>query len=205
MHTDFGNEIVWRPSAELIANSHLKTFMDRHGLASFDELMRRSTAVPDGVAWFWDTMLREMGIVFDTPYAQVADLSGGIQRPRWCVGGKMNITASMLDKWQDTPNEGHVAVIAEGEEGKVRTLTYGELRREVNKAANALRKLGLGKGDVIGVFMPMTAECVVAMCAIIQVGGIFLPLFSGFAAKAIASVTKKSKRLGAEISRECRH
>src|SRR5439155_15758048 len=64
---------------------------------------------------------------------------------------------------------------------------YAELGREVNRMANALRGLGLGKGDAVGVFMPMTPEIVVAMLAIIKIGGIFLPLFSGFGAQAIVS------------------
>src|SRR6266699_6291919 len=64
---------------------------------------------------------------------------------------------------------------------------YRELRMEVNRMANALRSLGLGKGDGVGVFMPMTPEIVVAMLAIIRIGGIFLPLFSGFGAQAVAS------------------
>ena len=63
----------------------------------------------------------------------------------------------------------------EGEEGQARRLTYAELRHEVNRLANALRALGLGKGDAIGVFMPMTPEIVVAMLAIIKIGGVFLP------------------------------
>src|SRR5439155_289515 len=64
---------------------------------------------------------------------------------------------------------------------------YAELGREVNRMANALRGLGLGKSDAVGVFMPMTPEIVVAMLAIIKIGGIFLPLFSGFGPQAIVS------------------
>src|SRR5206468_8853741 len=86
-----------------------------------------------------------------------------------------------------TPTDAKAAVMWEGEEEQVRCLSYGELRREVNRMANALRSLGLGKGDSIGVFMPMTPEIVVAMLAIIKIGGIFLPLFSGFGPQAIAS------------------
>src|SRR5204863_1771710 len=62
-----------------------------------------------------------------------------------------------------------------------------ELREEVNKMAAALRGLGLRKGDAIGVFMPMVPEFLIAMLAIIKIGGIFLPLFSGFGASAIVS------------------
>jgi acetyl-CoA synthetase len=158
--------------------------MDAHGIASLDELQRRST---DDIAWFWNAVLRDLGIQFHEPYSEIVDLSRGIAWPRWCVGGGMNIVHNCLDKCAGTPADARVALRWEGEEGSVRVLTYAGLRREVNQAANALRSLGLGKGDAIGVFMPMTPECVAAMLAIIKIGAIFLPLFSGFGAQAIAS------------------
>ncbi len=181
---EFGGEIVWRPTPEHIAHSNLKRFMDRHGIASFDELMQRSTR---DVAWFWDAVLRELDVQFYTPYSQIVDLSRGIAWPEWCVGGEMNIVHNCLDKYAGTPVDDRLALRWEGEEGTVRTLTYAELRRQVNKAANALRALGLRKGDAIGVYMPMTPEIVVALLAIVKIGGVFLPLFSGFGAQAIAS------------------
>ena len=179
-----GGGIVWWPTPEIIAQSHLRRFMLAHGIASLDELQRRSTG---DIAWFWDAVLRDLGIEFHTPYSQVVDLSGGVQWPQWCVGGGMNIVHNCLDKYAGTPTDARVALRWEGEEGAVAVLTYRELRGQVNQAANALRSLGLGKGGAIGVFMPMTPECVVAMLAIIKIGAIFLPLFSGYGAQAIAS------------------
>src|SRR5437773_8195082 len=184
---EFGGEIVWRPAPELIAQSHLTRFMDRHGIGSLDKVMLRSA---EDIAWFWDAVLQELAIQFYSPYSQLVDLSRGIPWPQWCVGGELNIVHNCLDKHHGTPTDSHIAVRWEGEEGVVRTLTYAELRREVNRAANALRSLGLGKGDAIGVFMPMAPEIVVAMLAIIKIGGIFLPLFSGFGAAAIVSRLK---------------
>ncbi|HEY4690429.1 MAG TPA: AMP-binding protein [Anaerolineae bacterium] len=181
---EFGGEIVWRPAPEHIRNSNLKRFMNRHGLASFDELLQRSTS---DIAWFWEAVLNDLDIRFYTPYSKIVDLSRGIAWPEWCVDGEMNIVHNCLDKYADTPIDRRVALRWEGEEGTLRTLTYAQLRREVNKAANALRLLGLGKGDAIGVFMPMTSEIAVAMLAIVKIGGIFLPLFSGFGAQAIVS------------------
>jgi acetyl-CoA synthetase len=179
---EFGGDIVWRPTPELIAQSNLKRFMDWHGLGSLPELMRRST---EDIAWFWDAVLKDLDIVFYQPYTQMVDLSQGLPWPRWCVGGEMNIVHNCLDKHAGTPTDSRIAVRWESEEGAVRTFTYAEVRREVNRAANALRSLGLGKGDAIAVFMPMTPEIVVAMLAIIKIGGVFLPLFSGFGAHAI--------------------
>ena len=180
----FGGEFVWHPSPELIAQSNLQQFIDKHRLRSYDELMRRSTSE---IAWFWDTVLGDLDIQFYKPYSCVVDLSDGKPWAHWCVGGEMNIVHNLLDKCADTKIDKKLAIKSETEDGTRRELTYKELRDQVDRMANSLRILGLGKGDAIGVFMPMVPEIVVAMLAIIKIGGIFLPLFSGFGAAAIVS------------------
>jgi acetyl-CoA synthetase len=180
----FGGEFVWYPSPELIAQSNLQQFIDKHRLRSYDELMRRSTSE---IAWFWDTVLGDLDIQFYKPYSCVVDLSDGKPWAHWCVGGEMNIVHNLLDKCADTKIDKKLAIKSETEDGTRRELTYKELRDQVDRMANSLRILGLGKGDAIGVFMPMVPEIVVAMLAIIKIGGIFLPLFSGFGAAAIVS------------------
>src|SRR5437879_13712601 len=99
----------------------------------------------------------------------------------------MNIVHNLLDKYAGTKIDNRLAIKSEIEDGATRALTYKELREQVDTMAGALRSLGLGKGDAIGVFMPMVPEIVVAMLAIIKIGGIFLPLFSGFGAAAVVS------------------
>ena len=180
----FGGEFVWHPSPELIAQSNLQQFIDKHQLGSYDELMQRSTT---DIPWFWDTVLRDIDVQFYKPYSQVVDLSDGKPWAHWCVGGEMNIVHNLLDKYADTPIDQKVAIKSEIEDGTSRSVTYRELRDQVDRMANALRVLELGKGDAIGVFMPMVPEIVVAMLAIIKIGGIFLPLFSGFGAAAVVS------------------
>jgi acetyl-CoA synthetase len=183
-HPLLEGEIVWRPTAELIAQSNLARFMQRHGIGSYDELMRRSITE---IEWFWNAVVEELDIQFYRPYTSVLDCSRGMAFPRWCVGGVMNIVHNCLDKYACGPTDGRIAVRAENEDGQVRCLSYAELRREVNKAANLLRSLGLGRGDAVGVFLPMNVECVVAMLAIIKIGGIFVPLFSGYGSEAVAT------------------
>jgi len=183
----FGGEFVWRPTPELIAQSNLQRFINKHALGSYDELMRRSTT---DIAWFWDTVLCDLEIEFHKPYSRVVDLSEGKPWARWCIDGEMNIVHNMLDKYAGTSTDERIAIKSEVEDETTRTLTYKELREEVNRMATALHSLGLGRGDAIGVFMPMVPEIVVAMLAIIKIGGIFLPLFSGFGAAAIVSRLK---------------
>ena len=91
---------------------------------------------------------------------------------------RLNITASLLDRWlPDESSASRTAVIGELEDGSVRSLTYRELAAEVNRCANALRSLGFGKGDAIGLYMPMTVEIVVGLLAIARIGAVILPCF----------------------------
>lgn len=181
----FGGDIVWRPTPAYVERSHLHHFMERHNIDAYADLQERSTA---DVAWFTDAVLKYLDIRFQEPYTQVVDLSKGIQWPLWCVGGKLNIAYNCVDKWADDPaTRNHLALIWEGEEGDTRTMTYGQLQAEVNRCANALRSLGLGKGDGIGLHMSMTPEICVALLAIAKIGGVILPLFSGYGVGAIAT------------------
>jgi acetyl-CoA synthetase len=179
---EFGGEVVWRPTDEQIEQANLTKFMRTHRITSYDQLMRKST---EDVAWFSDALLKFLDIRFYTPYHQIVDLSRGIARPEWCVGGKLNIVHNCLDKYMGTATEHQLALIWEGEDKTTRSLTYNELFHEVNKVANALRALGLGPGDAIGIYMPMVPEIVIALLAIAKIGGIILPLFSGFGVNAI--------------------
>ncbi|HYE94887.1 MAG TPA: AMP-binding protein, partial [Rubricoccaceae bacterium] len=180
----FGQAIAWRPDPESIERTNLAAFWKAQGLSGYDELL--TWAVED-VGRFWDAALKDLGVEFYEPYTQVLDTAGGIERPAWCVGGKMNVVHNCLDKWQDTDVAGRDAIRYESEEGVERNLTYRDLFGEVNTCAAGLRALGLGKGDAVGLFLPMTPELVVAFLAVIKIGGIVLPLFSGYGAQAVAT------------------
>ncbi|MFV1859824.1 MAG: AMP-binding protein [Anaerolineales bacterium] len=184
LDSDFGGPVVWEPGPDYTERAHLTQFMRQHELSDFDALMERSTR---DVGWFTQAVLDYLDIRFKQPYSQVVDLSEGIAWPRWCVGGRMNIIHNCLDKYEGTETESQAALIWEAEGGQVRSLTYGELRTQVNQAAGGLRSLGLGPGDAIGLYMPMVPEIVVALLAIAKIGGVILPLFSGYGAGAVAS------------------
>ena len=117
---DFGGEIVWRPTPELMAQSNLRRFMAKHRLDSLAELQRRSVADLD---WFWNAVLHDLDIRFRRPYSRVVDLARGIAWPQWCVGGEMNIVDNCLDKYAGTPTDSKTAIIWEGEGGEARHLS----------------------------------------------------------------------------------
>ena len=180
----FGQDTVWTPDSAANEQTNLYRFMRRHGLSSYEELQKQSVS---DIRWFWDAVLEDLSIEFYEGYEAVVDVSEGIQFPKWCTGGQMNIVHNLLDKWQGSDVRERDALRWEGEEGVVRTLTYGELHGEVCRCANALRSLGLGKGDAIGLYMPMTPELCIAFLAVVKIGGIILPLFSGYGPGAITA------------------
>ncbi|MCC6956219.1 MAG: AMP-binding protein [Anaerolineales bacterium] len=161
--------------------------MRLHGIADFPELMLRST---QDIAWFTEAVLNYLDIQFYKPYTQVVDLSRGKPWPRWCVDGKMNVIHNCLDKWAEGGRADETALVWEGEEGLARALTYRQLQRLVNQTANAMKSLGIKKGDAVGLFMPMTPEIVAAMLATAKLGAVILPLFSGFGPGAISTRMK---------------
>ena len=181
---EFGGEIAWRPSRDYVEHSRLVAFIRKYGLRDYAHLMERSTTDLD---WFWRSVLDDMGIEFYEPYQAVIDTTAGIAHTRWCVGGRMNIVHNCLDTRAGTPLDQRDALRWEGEEGTTRTLTYAELRREVNRCANGLRTLGIAPGDRVALFMPMCPELIVAFFAVVKIGGIILPLFSGYGADAVAT------------------
>ena len=174
-------ELAWRPSPAYVDGSTLKPFLEAHGLADYEALCARADGDP---AWFWNTVIEHFPIRFIKPYERVMDDSRGAPWTRWCVGGTTNIVLNCLDAHTDWARQ---AVVWEGEDGEVRSWTLAELAAETARLAGALRGLGLGRGDAVGLFLPMLPETVAAFFAVAKIGGVVVPLFSGFGAGAIVS------------------
>ncbi len=177
-------EIAWRPTAEVLERSRVGRFMRAHGIASPADLHRRSVSDPE---WYWDAVVRHLGIRFTRPYRRVLDASRGIAWPRWFTDGLLNLADNCIDRNLDAGRAEKVALVWEGDDGSTRTLRYGDLAREVNRFANALRRLGVGPGDRVGLFLPMSPEAAVALLAVARIAAIAVPCFSGYGAAAVAS------------------
>ena len=176
--------IVWRPTPEVAQRSRIGRFMRTHGIATLAELQRRSVA---DLAWYWDAVARDLHVRWTTPYTRVLDESRGVPWPIWFPGGRLNFTDNCLDRHVDAGRGAKPAVVWEGDDGQTRTLTYAELAAEVNRLANALQGLGVGEGDRVGIFLPMSPEAAIATLAVVKIGAIYTPCFSGFGAGAVAS------------------
>src|SRR5438093_7257383 len=170
--------LAWVPTHPYLERGRLRRFAKSHGHQDFASLHRWSIEDLDG---FWRAVDRDLGLVWKKPYDRVLDSSRGIPWTTWWLGGRVNFVASAL---RHDPSR--TAVVFEGEEGVTRRLTYGELAAAVRRCAAGLRALGVGPGDRVGIFLPLTPECVVAVLAVSAIGAIFTPIFSGYASDAIA-------------------
>lgn len=180
---------VWEPSEETTRTSNLRAFLDAHGLADFAALCVRADDDPE---WFWEAVIRYHNIRFYRPYERVLDLSEGKPWARWCVGGTTNLAMNCLERHLEAGRGDAPAIIWEGEDGEVRRWTYADLADQTGRLAAGLQGLGLGKGDVIALYMPMVPEVAAAFLAIAKIGAIALPLFSGFGAAALANRLKEA-------------
>ena len=178
------DEIVWIPSKEYVERANITRFMKKYNIEDYEELIKRST---EEIEWFWDAALKDLKIEWYKPYNKVLDDSKGIQWTKWFIGGKINIVHNCLDKYALSNKKTNTAIIWETEGGEVRKITYKQLYEEVNKFANALKELGVKKGERVGIYMPMVPEIVVAFLGIMKIGAISIPIFSGFGGQALAS------------------
>ena len=182
------SEYFWTPTDDYIENANATRLMRAHGFDDYRDLVARSQQDPE---WFWDAVVQDLGLEFTTPYSRVLNDSNGPAWPKWFDGGKVNLTHNCIDRHlADKPSAR--AIVWEGEDGLVRTLDYSELAESVARCANVLLALGVGRGDVVAVFMPMVPENIIAAYAIARIGAIYLPIFSGFGAPAISTRLKDS-------------
>jgi acetyl-CoA synthetase len=118
-----------------------------------------------------------------TPWQKVLDWN--VPWAKWFVGGKLNVTYNCVDRHAHSARRNKAAIIWEGEPGDSRVLTYGILEREVNRFANALRSLGVSKGDRVAIYMGMVPELAIAMLACAKIGAPHSIVFGGFSAEAL--------------------
>ena len=131
---------------------------------------------------FWARQAREL-LTWDKDFDTT--LEWNLPFAKWFIGGELNITANCLDRHVDAGRGDKIAYMWEGEPGDTKTVTYAELLTEVKKFANVLKGLGLRKGDIAAIYMPMILELPIAMLACARIGVAHSVIFGGFSADAI--------------------
>jgi acetyl-CoA synthetase len=173
---------AWEPTPDVVETSNLAKFLRCHGIANYADFLRRADS---DLEWFWNAILEFFGIKFIEPYARIVDLSKGIEWPQWCPGGTTNIVLNCLDRYRGTPTWDKPAVIGEAEDGTHCAWTYADLDREVGRLAALMRSRDIRRGDVVALYLPMIPEAAVAFLAVVKIGGIVLPMFSGLGPQPI--------------------
>jgi acetyl-CoA synthetase len=166
----------------MAAPVQLELFMQRHGFASYDALIERADRDPE---WFWPAVMAFHDLKFFKPFDKVLDVSKGIEWPQWCVGGTTNLAYNCMERALTRGTAAKTAIFWEGEDGEKREWSYGRLAGEAEHAAAGLKRLGIGEGDVVGIYMPFLPETIAAFLAITRLGAIALPMFSGFGPQAV--------------------
>jgi acetyl-CoA synthetase len=171
---------VFPPPAEFASQAHIQS------LAEYEALYAQSIADPEA---FWGKAAADLD--WFTPWTKVFD--GDIAHARWFVGGKLNLCHNCVDRHALGARRNKVAILWEGEPGEVRSLTYADLHIQVQKAANALKALGIKKGDRVAIYMGMSPELAISLLACARIGAIHSVIFGGFAPQAIVDRVNDSQ------------
>lgn len=160
-----------------------ESFQAAANISSMEQYQSLYDAAKSDPTKFWGDIANNE-LYWFKPFTTV--VQGTAQEASWFDGGQTNLCYNCVDTHVENGDADRVAIIWEGEPGDQRTLTYGDLHREVSKFANVLKSLDIGVGDVVSIYMPMTPELVIAMLACVRIGAIHSVIFAGFSAEAIA-------------------
>ncbi len=167
--------------SELVKDNNLIRFMKKNKIDTLEDLLLKSI---ENVDWYWKAVNEDLGIKWKEPFYKVVDIQKGIPWCEWFVGGKCNIIDNVIqNNINKHPNK--TAFIFVNQNGIKKELSFRELELRVNVFASALRDIGVKKGDVVGVYLPMKMESFVTLYAISKLGAVHVPIFSGFGKTAL--------------------
>ncbi len=155
--------------------------MKKHNISSLDELSKKAK---NDVEWFWQSVDKDIGIVWDVPYEKTLDTSKGIAWSKWFVNGKTNIYKSSVEKFTKQ-NPQKIAYYFVSEDGGTSEISYSQLDIKVSKLANAMKSIGVKKGDIIAIYLPMIEEAIITILAASKIGAIQTVIFSGYSSESL--------------------
>ncbi|MFL6020062.1 MAG: AMP-binding protein [Gaiellaceae bacterium] len=178
------SEFVWTPTPEQVESANVTRLARRLGVERYHDLHRISVDEPER---FWPAVVEDLGLEFSEPWTKIVDVSRGPEWARWFVGGKVNVAWNCVHRWAAGELAEQEAAVWQSEDGERTSLTWRELSEEVFRLAEGLASLGIGEGDAVGIFLPMSPHVAIASHACAHLGAVQVPIFSGFAAPAIAA------------------
>ena len=182
----------WTPTATQRKTANVARLAQSLGCDDFASLHAVSIDEPDR---FWRAVRADLDIPFFTDWDTTLDTSRGIEWATWFLGGRVNIAEACVHRWAASqPNA--EAAIWRAEDGVRSSLSWAELSRESTRLADALVGLGVEPGDTVGLYLPMAPETAIASHACAHIGAIQVPIFSGFAAPAVAARLADAGEIG---------
>jgi acetyl-CoA synthetase len=175
-------DTVWEPYGYYATRSNVAQFMDAYGTEQYSDLRPETE---QEISRFWERVDDDLGVVWDKPYEEVLDISDSTPFADWFVGGRLNATRTLIDKWVERTPEA-TAYVWENEDGDVERLTYEDLDDRTDRLAKALRDHGLRPGDTVGIVFPLHPAAMVASLACLKIGVVQTQIFPGYGTPAIA-------------------
>ena len=185
--------IIWEAPDSIKKKSKLTQFLKYCNVSNYDDLEKKSFSDP---GWLWDNVIKFSDLKFYNPYKKILDETKGVPWSKWCVGGTTNIVLNCVDRHKDKDFFKETFIYSEREDGRENSITYEEFDKQISKVGNSLKINGFKKGDVIALYMPQFIETYIAYFAILKIGCVVLPLFSGYGSKAVIERLNIAKAKG---------
>ena len=185
--------IIWEAPDSIKKKSKLTQFLKHCNVSNYDDLEKKSFSDP---GWLWDNVIKFSNLKFYKPYKKILDETKGPPWSKWCVGGTTNIVLNCVDRHKDKDFFKETFIYSEREDGRENSITYEEFDKQISKVGNSLKINGFKKGDVIALYMPQFIETYIAYFAILKIGCVVLPLFSGYGSKAVIERLNIAKAKG---------
>ena len=185
--------IIWEAPDSIKKKSKLTQFLKYCNVSNYDDLEKKSFSDP---GWLWDNVIKFSNLKFYKPYKKILDETKGPPWSKWCVGGTTNIVLNCVDRHKDKDFFKETFIYSEREDGRENSITYEEFDKQISKVGNSLKINGFKKGDVIALYMPQFIETYIAYFAILKIGCVVLPLFSGYGSKAVIERLNIAKAKG---------
>ena len=185
--------IIWEAPDSIKKKSKLTQFLKYCNVSNYDDLEKKSFSDP---GWLWDNVIKFSDLKFYKPYKKILDETKGAPWSKWCVGGTTNIVLNCVDRHKDKDFFKETFIYSEREDGRENSITYEEFDKQISKVGNSLKINGFKKGDVIALYMPQFIETYIAYFAILKIGCVVLPLFSGYGSNAVIERLNIAKAKG---------
>lgn len=172
----------WVPPPGSVGERRLWRFMRHHGFTDYQAFLDHARD-PE---WFYPRVIEDLELDWPVAYDRLMDTSDGVAWTRWFVGGRTNLAWLAVHRWVEAGHGDRRALVWDGEDGNSVTVTFTQLADQVRRTAAGLAAAGVNQGDVVGIYMPMVPQAMVAVLAVAHLGAVAAPAFSGYGPEALA-------------------